>query len=359
MITSQAPGKLFIAGEYAVVNKGYPAILIAVDRFIKASIIKSKDVSSIKTYNLSPVIIKRVNNQIPLTLYDKSLAYVISSINTFEQFLSEKKIDLRHYDLIIESDLESSDNVKYGLGSSAAVTVATLKVLSKFYNLSLSKQDLFKLALISQFKINDKGSGGDLAASVYTGLIYYRSFDRRWLKTNINSLSISKLLEMPWPYLEILNLKLLKNLTLLVGWTKKPASSFDLVSQLNQAKKESTDYYTNFLSESKVCVNKLKFAIENDDKREILNQIKINRLLLAELGKKFNVEIETDQLKALSDIVANYGGSGKLSGAGGGDCGVGVFKGSYAKLKIIREWEQAGIKYLDLNIYKELNNNDK
>ena len=34
MIRTYAPGKLFIAGEYAVVEPGYPAILVAVDRGI-------------------------------------------------------------------------------------------------------------------------------------------------------------------------------------------------------------------------------------------------------------------------------------------------------------------------------------
>ena len=34
MIVSKAPGKLFIAGEYAVVEPGHTGILVAVDKFI-------------------------------------------------------------------------------------------------------------------------------------------------------------------------------------------------------------------------------------------------------------------------------------------------------------------------------------
>ena len=34
MIEASAPGKLYIAGEYAVVEPGHPAILVAVDQFI-------------------------------------------------------------------------------------------------------------------------------------------------------------------------------------------------------------------------------------------------------------------------------------------------------------------------------------
>ena len=33
-VAASAPGKLYIAGEYAVVEPGHPAILVAVDRFV-------------------------------------------------------------------------------------------------------------------------------------------------------------------------------------------------------------------------------------------------------------------------------------------------------------------------------------
>ena len=39
-IVSRAPGKLYIAGEYAVVEPGHPAILVAVDRFVTVSAIR-------------------------------------------------------------------------------------------------------------------------------------------------------------------------------------------------------------------------------------------------------------------------------------------------------------------------------
>ena len=34
MIRAKAPGKLYIAGEYAVVEPGQPAVLVAVDRYL-------------------------------------------------------------------------------------------------------------------------------------------------------------------------------------------------------------------------------------------------------------------------------------------------------------------------------------
>lgn len=37
-VVRRAPGKLFVAGEYAVVDAGNPAILVAVDRYITVTV---------------------------------------------------------------------------------------------------------------------------------------------------------------------------------------------------------------------------------------------------------------------------------------------------------------------------------
>lgn len=55
MIQVKAPGKLYIAGEYAVTEPGYKSVLIALNRFVTATIepstqvegtIHSKDITS-------------------------------------------------------------------------------------------------------------------------------------------------------------------------------------------------------------------------------------------------------------------------------------------------------------------------
>ena len=38
MITEKAPGKLYIAGEYAVLEQDCPAILVALDQYVRVSI---------------------------------------------------------------------------------------------------------------------------------------------------------------------------------------------------------------------------------------------------------------------------------------------------------------------------------
>ena len=56
MIQVKAPGKLYIAGEYAVTEPGYKSILIAVNRFVTATIEASNKVEGSihsKTLNLT------------------------------------------------------------------------------------------------------------------------------------------------------------------------------------------------------------------------------------------------------------------------------------------------------------------
>lgn len=38
MIEVSAPGKLYIAGEYAVVETGHPAVIAAVDQFVTVTV---------------------------------------------------------------------------------------------------------------------------------------------------------------------------------------------------------------------------------------------------------------------------------------------------------------------------------
>ena len=44
MIQVKAPGKLYIAGEYAVTEPGYKSVLIALNRFVTATIEPSTQV---------------------------------------------------------------------------------------------------------------------------------------------------------------------------------------------------------------------------------------------------------------------------------------------------------------------------
>ena len=57
-ITSKAPGKLFIAGEYAVVEPGHVAIIAAVSRYLTVTINEASSVGTLTSTQNSNVIVE-------------------------------------------------------------------------------------------------------------------------------------------------------------------------------------------------------------------------------------------------------------------------------------------------------------
>lgn len=136
MITEKAPGKLYIAGEYAVLEQDCPAVLVAVNQFVRVSITKSKTSTGLihsKQYSQDSIHWVRRGSKMVIDNRDNPFEYILSAISFTEQYCIEQNIKMKVYDLHVNSDLDSADGKKYGLGSSAAVTVATVKAILHFY----------------------------------------------------------------------------------------------------------------------------------------------------------------------------------------------------------------------------------
>lgn len=352
MIEVKAPGKLYIAGEYAVVNPGNKAILISVDKFITVKLKKSEDTGSIKSYSNIKVIWSREEDKLRIEQEDDRFEYIISAINTVEKYLLEKRYKLDFYDIEVTSDLESKDGIKYGLGSSAAVVVAVIKAILEYYKLDYSKLDLFKLAAIASIKLNENGSCGDIASAVFNGLIKYTSFDREEIAERLKTESISHLLVSSWNSLDVEELQLNDNYNFVIGWTKSPASSFNLVKNAKKNLKNNIDFYKNFLIDSNRCVEDFVKAYITDNYDRLKEAIAENRKLLQKYAENFNITIEGDRLVDLIEIAIYFGLASKTSGAGGGDCGISIVKKDFDENILIEKWREKQISRLDLKVYE-------
>ncbi|MCF6462540.1 phosphomevalonate kinase [Clostridium sp. Cult1] len=351
MIRTYAPGKLFIAGEYAVVEPGYPAILVAVDRGIVVLLEEMLERGSISSYGNLPRFWSRENGKLILDKTDSRFSYIISAINIVETYAKEQGKELDYYRLEVASQLETNEGKKYGLGSSAAIIVATIRALSKHYELGVSDKELFKLSALANLAINSNGSCGDIAASVYGGWIAYTTFDRNWVLEQLKDSTITQLLNKPWPSLSIEPLTPPEGLKLTIGWTGAPASTSNLVAQANDKRTENSISYEKFLHESKKCVNEMIIAFKENNVKQIQKQIQVNRQLLVNMGNNLGIVIETPLLTKLCNIALKFKGYAKSSGAGGGDCGIAVFQNDKYLLPLIDEWKKAGITYLPLEVY--------
>ena len=103
--------------------------------------------------------------------------YILAAIRLTEKYAKEKGYHLSFYDMKVTSELDNSNGRKYGLGSSGAVTVATVKALNEYYQLGLDLMTQFKLAALAHLDVQGNGSCGDIAASCFGGWIAFSTFD--------------------------------------------------------------------------------------------------------------------------------------------------------------------------------------
>ncbi|KRO27401.1 phosphomevalonate kinase [Lactiplantibacillus fabifermentans DSM 21115] len=353
MITVKAPGKLYIAGEYAVVERGFPAIIVALDQFVTATIAPSETVGSIvsKQYQENSIVWRRQGDAMVFDNRDNPFHYILSAISLTETYAHEAGRELGVYHLGINSELDSADGKKYGLGSSAAVTVATVKALCQFYQLPMDKSKLFKLAAIAHLSVQGNGSLGDIAASVYGGWIAYHSFDRQWLQSQRQKSTLSDLLAMDWPDLQIELLTPPSDLRLVIGWTGSPASTSHLVDKVAMSKAKERHEYQTFLHESKDCLKRMIAGFHANDLAAIQAELRHNRRLLQGLSAFSHVTIETPILKKMITIAEAAGAAAKTSGAGGGDCGIVLIDRAINPQAMLQQWAHEGIERLNLKVH--------
>jgi phosphomevalonate kinase len=355
LITEQAPGKLYIAGEYAVLEQDCPAILVAINQFIRVTIMETNSTTGLihsKQYSQSSIHWVRHGARMVIDNRDNPFEYILSAISYTERFCIEQGIKMKVYDLHINSDLDSADGKKYGLGSSAAVTVATVKAILRFYNVPFSNELVYKLSAISHYSVQGNGSAGDIAASVYGGWIAYQTFNKDWLKKELIHKSLSTILNEAWPGLKIQLLTPPQGMQLLIGWSHKPASTSLLVDETNANKAALNDEYKCFLKSSRKCVLEMIAGFEQNNVQLIQHKIRENRKLLQYFAKINQIAIEIPRLSKLINIAESFGGAAKTSGAGNGDCGIVITdsKTDFAGLKA--KWQQNGIMPLDFHVHQ-------
>lgn len=344
-----------VAGEFAVLEPHHSLVVMAVDRFVYARIEESK----VKQLNLKDFDLHLnwhfSDGSIHIESEDSRVGFVESAMNIALRFLNEKNISFNDFTLTVTSELDDESGVKYGLGSSAAVVTSVVTaILTNFLPEKPTKELIFKLSSIAHVKTQRNGSGADIAASTYGGVLQYSSFQADWLLEQYYSAkSIIELINKNWTYLSIRRVDIPHNLTLCIGWTGKPASTANLVNKILDLNRTNQQQYQKFLKDSDKAVSIFLQGLEQENVSLIFKGIKLNRDCLATVGKHANVDIETSLLGKLSDLAEQFGGAGKLSGAGGGDCGIAFLPSKETAQRLMHAWNQTNIKPLNLSIHND------
>ncbi|GKU23750.1 phosphomevalonate kinase [Clostridium folliculivorans] len=351
----RVPGKLMIAGEYAVLEPNQKSVVIAVDRYVTAYIEPSKQNKiSLPKLGLEDIAWEINEEKVRFSIADPRLNFIENSISVVNQFLEEKSIEIIPFKLQIKSELDDPlTGTKYGLGSSAAVVVAAISAMLALHSDGKEQPSLyqiFKLSAIAHLKSQKSGSGADIAAAVYGGWLEYSAFMGKWVLSQLDEgTKLTEIVQRDWPNLSIRKLTPPTSIKLAVGWTKSAVATAPMIKNIQSFREHNLDAYNQFLMESSIGVERIIKGFEMNDCEEAIIGLKQNRKALQKLGERAGVDIETEKLKALCTIAEEYG-SGKSSGAGGGDCGIAFLKDdSYVKA-LYEGWKDIGISPLDLKV---------
>ncbi|MCP6718460.1 MAG: mevalonate kinase [Patescibacteria group bacterium] len=280
MIKASAPGKLILFGEHAVVYDR-PCIVASVEHRISVSLKKRNDNNIFLT---APDL--NFKNQDISSLeksHFKKSSFILAAIRNFF-----KKYDVK-FGLDIKTQSEFSD--KIGLGSSSAVVVSAIKGLSELFKIKMNEKDIFDLSYQTVLDVQGLGSGFDVAAAVYGGILFF-----------VTGGKIIKPIEIT-------------DMPLVVGYTGVKADTPTLVKMVGEKLLKEPERINGIFNEIENIVNLAKVEIENKDWKKVGHLMNLNQDLLRKLG------VSSKKLESLIKVALDSGAYGaKLSGAGGGDC---------------------------------------
>ena len=324
MIAVKTCGKLYWAGEYAILEPEQLALIKAIPIYMKGEIAFS---DSYRIYSdLFDFAVDLTPNP-DYSLIQETIALV-------EDFLTYRGQDLRPFSLEIRGKMER-EGKKFGLGSSGSVVVLVIKALLALYDITVDQDLLFKMASAVLLKRGDNGSMGDLACIVAEDLVLYQSFDRQKVAAWLEEENLVIVLERDWGF-SISHVQPALECDFLVGWTKEVAVSSDMVKQIKQ------NINQNFLTSSKEMVATLVEALEQGKAEKVIEQVEVASQLLEDLSS----DIYTPSLRQLKEASQDLQAVAKSSGAGGGDCGIALSFDAQSTETLKNRWADLGIELL-------------
>lgn len=317
-------GKLYWAGEYAILEPGQLALIKAIPIYMTAEI---------KASNIYRLYSDMFSYSVDLRP-DSSYTLIQETVALVEEYLTVQGVDLRPFSIDIRGKMER-EGKKFGLGSSGSVVVLVIKAMLAFYERLADRELLFKLASAVLLKRGDNGSMGDIACIVSEDLVLYQSFDREKVADWLEKEDLQAVLDRDWGF-SIASVEPVLTFDFLVGWTKEVAVSSHMVKQIKD------NMNSSFLQASKDTVANLVKALEVGQEEKIIDLLEQASLLLEGLSS----DIYTPLLRQLKNASQDLKAVAKSSGAGGGDCGIALSFDQDSTTLLKKRWADLGIELL-------------
>ena len=293
-LTVRAPAKLILSGEHAVVH-GAPALAIAIDRYTSVTAkkiqqplirLKSFELGYACSHTLQALkdVKARVHSNYQRFLKGKcSIKEVLSMPFELLQYSITNIIDKANIQLPkgVQIDVGSKIPLGCGMGSSAALIVASLHALLHFVGIDIDPLKFLSISKESENLQHGKSSGLDIFITRYGGACRFQNGDFTSLKTNND-------LEMYF-----------------INTGSPDNSTGECVSSV------SSKFNDSRLIDSFIAVTKaMEQAITSGNDLEFKKSIMANHELLKYLG------VVPENIAELISEIEQNGGAGKVCGAG-------------------------------------------
>lgn len=275
-VTATAPATLMFFGEHSVLRFG-PAVVAAVDGYLTVELETRPDDQIVVISDLGQETTNR--HEILLSNTFRFVAAVFKAV---------QDTIVTGFTCKISTNFSSTQ----GLGSSAAVTIATLGALQKLFGFS---GDLHMIALNVVRKVQGRGSGADLAASLLGGIIAYQCTPTVEMKRIASSLDIT------------------------VCFSGYKTSTSEVIRQVEESEKQNPELILELLKIQRDTAKQAAVAIAQHDLQKLKFLTQVSQGVMEALG--VSDPIMSQIVWQLRQDPGIYGS--KISGSGLGDCVIG------------------------------------
>ena len=306
MLTASAPGKTILLGEYAVLEGG-PALVVAIERRATCRFEPGDEIVVV-----APGV--GAHRAVAAT-QARPLPFVAALCETMDIPRGRYTVDSGAL-----YDETGARRQKLGLGSSAASSVAFAGAALAAHGQQMDdtfRRAVFAHVMTAHHRVQGGGSGADVAASTYGGVLRYR-----WVADpSTTAVDGTNGLEVPGvgtAYLEPLSVGRQR---ILAVWTGTPADTAVFIARVADHSRRDPEGAQRSMHALAAAAEAGIDAWRATDRPALAVAAMATAATLDALGRAAAIEIVTDAHRAMRDCVKPFGGVIKPTGAGGGDLG--------------------------------------
>lgn len=297
-----APGKVFLVGEYGVLEGG-SAVLTAVTCSAVAQYIPGLEPAS---------------------------EVVFEAVARARDALGELADALPAGSVLVDTGQFRRNDAKIGVGSSAAAAVAAVGAVFEYCGRRVNdhKEQVFAVAdEAHRAAQGGVGSGADVAVATFGGLLHFqRPQGAPVLRETL-----------PKP----------EELSIVVFFSGQPASTVQMVRSVMALKDETPPLYKWLMDELKTLGGRFVSALSVGNIKGVIDATNAYHETLLELGDSARLPIVTPVFESAAKLARELGGAAKPSGAGGGDLGIALFADAAAAASFTSRCPE-GLSVLDV-----------